>query len=74
MENTTLKSDIAKNILESNLKREHKTFSKNACFSNYAIRFGNETIPDRVNIRPSFFHDTDKIIHSLAYTRYIDKT
>ena len=31
-------------------------------------------IPDRHNIRPSFFHDTDRIIHSRAYTRYIDKT
>ena len=26
------------------------------------------------DIRPPFFHDTDRIIHSLAYTRYIDKT
>ncbi|MCL2283987.1 MAG: dNTP triphosphohydrolase, partial [Fibromonadales bacterium] len=25
-------------------------------------------------IRPPFFHDTDRIIHSKAYTRYIDKT
>jgi len=33
-----------------------------------------EEIEDRINIRPAFFHDTDRIIHSLAYTRYIDKT
>ena len=74
MENTSLKPDIAKSILESNLKREYKTLSQYACLSNSAIRFNKEDIPDRVNIRPSFFHDTDKIIHSLAYTRYIDKT
>lgn len=74
MKNTSLKPDIAKSILESNLKREYKTFSQYACLSSSAIRFNKEDISDRVNIRPSFFHDTDKIIHSLAYTRYIDKT
>ena len=26
------------------------------------------------DIRPPFFHDVDRIIHSLSYTRYIDKT
>lgn len=26
------------------------------------------------DIRPSFFHDVDTIIHSTSYTRYIDKT
>lgn len=26
------------------------------------------------DIRPIFFRDIDKIIHSLSYTRYIDKT
>ncbi len=30
--------------------------------------------PDKKNIRPAFFHDADRIIHSMAYTRYIDKT
>jgi dGTPase len=69
-----LKKDIARQILEKNSAREHKTFSKYACFSNSAYRFAKEKIPDVLNIRPPFFHDTDKIIHSLAYTRYIDKT
>ncbi|MDR3302329.1 MAG: HD domain-containing protein [Spirochaetaceae bacterium] len=35
-----------------------------------AIRF----VEDDTDIRPPFFHDTDRIIHSKAYTRYIDKT
>jgi len=74
MKEIHLEKDIARQILENNLKREYKTFSKYACFSNSAYRFGNEKIADKVNIRPSFFHDTDKIIHSLTYTRYIDKT
>ena len=26
------------------------------------------------DIRPSFYHDVDRIIHSLSYTRYLDKT
>lgn len=29
---------------------------------------------DRQDIRPAFFRDIDRIIHSLGYTRYIDKT
>ena len=33
-----------------------------------------EMIPDRENIRPIFSHDIDRIIHSLSYSRYIDKT
>lgn len=74
MRDTLLNPEIAKSILENNLKREHKTFSKFACFSKSAIRFDVDKILDRKNIRPPFFHDTDKIIHSLAYTRYIDKT
>lgn len=74
MRNTKLNPDIAKQILENNIKREHRTFSEYACFSKSAIRFGKDKISDKRNIRQPFFHDTDKIIHSLAYTRYIDKT
>ncbi|MBA7526838.1 Deoxyguanosinetriphosphate triphosphohydrolase-like protein [subsurface metagenome] len=74
MKETKLDKNIARQILEKNLKREYRTFSKNACISNSAFRFKKEKIPDKINIRPPFFHDTDKIIHSLAYTRYIDKT
>nr|WP_321412321.1 HD domain-containing protein [uncultured Carboxylicivirga sp.] len=71
---TTLDENIAKQILENNLRKEYKTLSRHACFSNIAQRFEKEKVPDRINIRPAFFHDTDRIIHSLAYTRYIDKT
>jgi dGTPase len=35
-----------------------------------AVRF----TPEEGDIRPPYFHDTDRIIHSKAYTRYIDKT
>lgn len=74
MKETNLNPEIAKKILENNLKREYKNLSFHACFSNSAVRFKDEKIPDKINIRQAFFHDTDKIIHSLAYTRYIDKT
>lgn len=36
-----------------------------------AIRLKDEKSTD---IRPNYFHDIDRIIHSLSYTRYIDKT
>lgn len=44
--------------------------SKNACKNSEAIRLENE----ESDIRPPFFRDADRIIYSLSYTRYIDKT
>ena len=71
-----LKNDVFSKIILNNFSREKKILSKYACRSNKGKRRypEREKIPDRENIRPIFFHDTDKIIHSLAYTRYIDKT
>jgi len=46
--------------------------SKNAAKNSDAQRFFQEN--HESEIRPAFFHDTDRIIHSQAYTRYIDKT
>ncbi len=70
------KDEVFSAIVVNNLRREKKDFSKFACTSNKGIRKypDREKIPDRANIRPVFFHDTDKIMHSLAYCRYIDKT
>lgn len=70
------KDEVFSKIVLENLQRERKVFSKYACKNNRGIRKypDREKIPDRGNIRPIFFHDTDKIIHSLAYSRYIDKT
>ncbi len=71
-----LKKDIQKFIIEDNKKREEQSLSPFACKSSEGIRKypDIEKIPDQMNIRSIFFHDTDKIIHSHAYTRYIDKT
>ena len=51
------------------LDRERQ-FSPYATKSKRAIRLKRE----KEDIRPSFFRDIDRIIYSLAYTRYIDKT
>lgn len=69
------KNEIFSNIVLNNLQRERKTLSKFACKNIKGVRKHpkREKIPDRENIRPVFFHDTDKTMHSLAYTRYIDK-
>ena len=64
---------LISDILAHNKKREEIGFSPEACYSSRGTRIQAEkqTQPD---IRSSFSRDTDRIIHSRAYTRYIDKT
>jgi len=52
-------------------KREVKILSEYATFSKDADRRYEEKYP---NIRPAFSRDADRILHSFAFTRYIDKT
>ena len=52
-----------------NLK--NKYLSKFACKDNEALRLKEEHSDD---IRTSFFRDIDRIVYSLSYTRYMDKT
>ena len=54
---------------KSNLLNE-SNLSKYACKSSDAIRFYKE----KDDIRPEYFHDMDRIIHSMSYSRYVDKT
>ena len=56
-------------IREKMLANE-KNLCEYASFDHDAIRL--EPIND--DIRPNYFRDIDRIIHSLSYTRYIDKT
>ncbi len=56
-------------VKEKMLKYE-TLYSKYAAFDKDAIRL-NEYIPD---IRPNYFRDADRIIHSSSYTRYMGKT
>ena len=51
-------------------KREFK-LNEYACKSNMGVRKEFETDDD---IRPNFFRDIDRIIHTHSYTRYMDKT
>ena len=47
-----------------------KNLSKYACKDDSAIKI----IDESNDLRPRFFRDSDRIIYSLSYTRYIDKT
>ena len=61
------------NVLEkakNNFLNNEKNLSKYACFDKDALRLKDDD-PD---MRSNYFHDIDRIIHSLAYTRYLDKT
>lgn len=55
---------------KENFLSKEKSLSKYATKSSDAIRFKEEN----EDIRPPFFHDIDRIIHSLSYTRYLNKT
>ncbi|NMA50955.1 MAG: HD domain-containing protein [Mollicutes bacterium] len=54
----------------SNMKKHSTNLSKYACHDKDAI-FLNKIKSD---IRTPFFHDIDKILYALSYTRYMDKT
>lgn len=55
---------------KENFLNKERYLSKYATKSSDYIRIN----PDYEDIRPPFFHDIDRIIHSLSYTRYLDKT
>lgn len=58
------------NKIKKQILKHEKNLSKYACKSKDAIRFYEEN----EDIRSDFERDSDKIIHSLSYTRYINKT
>ena len=66
------RSDLMENFekAKENFLSKEKSLSKYATRSSDAIRFKEEN----EDIRPPFFHDIDRIIHSLSYTRYLNKT
>ena len=63
--------ELLKKVQENFLSKE-ENLSENATFDKDAIRLKEENFDD--DIRPNFYHDIDRIIHSLAYTRYVGKT
>ena len=56
--------------IKENMLKKESYLSSFACKSKDFIRLKKE----KEDIRPAFFRDTDRIIYSLSYTRYIDKT
>lgn len=60
-----------KNTIYENMRKHNKDLSKYACKDEDAIRFNEENDND---MRTPFFHDADRIIYSLSYLRYMDKT
>lgn len=53
-----------------NMSKNNNNLSIYACKDKQAIRLN----PINSDFRPPFFRDSDKIIYSLSYIRYIDKT
>ncbi len=65
--------NLSQICMESNLKKE-ESLSPYACKTTSAHRLREEDREDEFNVRPEFFRDADRILHSGAYTRYMDKT
>lgn len=59
-----------KKIIYTNMKKNEKFLSKYAAKEKEAIRFEKQ---DK-DFRSEYFRDIDKVIYSLSYIRYVDKT
>lgn len=57
-------------LIFQNMRNHNQFISEYATRDEEAIRLTNESD----DIRPAFFRDIDRIIYSMAYTRYMDKT
>ena len=60
------------NKVKENFLLKEKDLSIYATKDSNAIRLEDENFD--LEIRPNFYHDIDRIIYSLSYTRYVDKT
>ena len=56
---------------KNNFFNKEKDLSKYATLSNESVRFNEE---EQSDIRPSFYRDIDRIIYSLSFLRYQNKT
>ena len=70
MKDTFKKARELKDLLD---RREKENLSSLACYSHNAQRRHKEKFTEN-EYRQSFSADSDRILNSLAYTRYIDKT
>ena len=60
------------NEVKANFLKKEANLIMYATKSSSGIRLMKENLDD--DIRPNFYHDIDRIIHSLSYTRYMNKT
>ena len=58
-------------VINDNMKKKNSLISEYACKDSDAIRLFDEEDND---IRTAYFRDIDRILYSLSYTRYMDKT
>lgn len=61
-----------KNLIKQNMLKNEQLINKFAALNKDAIRIKKQNTVD--DIRGEFFRDIDRIIYSLSYTRYADKT
>ena len=54
--------------------RRDSDIGDKAISDSQAVRYYEEDDESKIDIRPAFFRDVDRIVHSKAYARYIDKT
>ena len=59
-----------KDVIAQNMRIHNQYLSSFATKDEEAMRF----LEEKEDIRPAFFRDIDRIIYSMAYTRYMDKT
>lgn len=62
------------NMIIENCMEAEEHLAPYACRTSEAIRIREENNKREFNVRPAFFRDADRILHSTAYTRYMDKT
>ncbi|MBW2409917.1 MAG: HD domain-containing protein, partial [Deltaproteobacteria bacterium] len=70
---TIFNDNTLESIKESLSKREAVRYTDRACLNAHGIRRDDEA-QLQGGYRQAFSIDADRILHSLAYTRYIDKT
>ena len=58
-------------LARKNLLKKENILADYACKYSDAIRLKTE---EEYDIRPSFMHDADRVMYSLSYNRYLDKT
>jgi len=54
--------------------RRDSDIKEKAISDSQASRYYEEDEESAIDIRPAFFRDVDRVVHSKAYARYIDKT